>query len=138
MTPVRELVASQQAVDPVVLSLKDDLKDTLPEDKLGAMEIVVTEALTNIVRHAYQGAGDAPIRVRTLLTDAAVVVEIRDAAPPGPADLFDKAPNIDEIDPLAESGRGLALIRCYADRLDFAPGASGNRLRLEFDRLASP
>jgi serine/threonine-protein kinase RsbW len=136
--PARELVATQKAVDPVVLSLKDDLRDTLPADRLDAVEIAVTEALTNIGRHAQTEAEPAQVRILVSVTGAGVTIEIADTAPPGPADLFERARSLDEIDPLEECGRGLALIRFYSDGLSFEPGAAGNRLKLEFTRAISP
>ena len=135
MQQVFDMPVTTDAIDPVVRSLRDAAEPYLGTDVLFGFEVSVSEALTNIVRHSYSQLPDAPLaRVRiTFQGDTAgVTLDLLDNGKPGPADLFIKVPNLDDIDPLAESGRGLALIRHYAETVDFRADRAGNHLHLFF------
>ena len=136
MTFVLEMPPSLGEIDPVVVSLKAQLEAALSEDKLSALEIAVTEALANAVKHGDTESAGLPIRVVASTGAADVRVEIIDAGRQGPADLFKDVGDIAEVDPLAENGRGLSLICHFADGLRFEPSEGRNRLELTFLREA--
>lgn len=127
--------ATLDAADGLTRRLADGARACLPPDRLAGLEIAVAEALNNVVLHGYGAAGaTATIGAALAIRGDAVAVEIRDTGRPVPPGAFAAAGSPGEIDPLVESGRGLALIAGLPDRLDYASDPDGNRLTLEFDR----
>jgi len=123
--------STPEAVDALMAELCDAARPILPAARLIEMEIAATEALTNVVLHGNADAG-AAIGVQITTTRDSVTVEIRDSGRPVPAGLFETAPDPAEIDPLAEDGRGIALITSLSDRLDYTSTPGSNRLALTF------
>ena len=80
----------------------------VPDDRLDAVQLLVTELVTNSVVHAELPAGDS-IDLSITRSPAGLRVEVADGGPgfvpPPPPD-----------DPFAESGRGLALVDMISDR----------------------
>lgn len=122
------------AVDDLVVTLKAGAEAALPDDRLMAMEIALTEALTNTVRHGCAELPGATITVTLAIDPEAVSVLIEDDGRPAPAGLFDAGPALDDIDLMAESGRGIALILACSDGVDYRHEAGRNRLSLRFLR----
>lgn len=118
-----------EEVDVLGSRLRDAAAPFLAEDRLFAFEIALVEALTNIIRHGGLSAEDA-VEVRLSETAGVVELEIRDTGPAPPADLF-TAPRPDS-DPMAESGRGIALILSCADAVRLSRDGKVNRLVLRF------
>lgn len=112
------------------------LQGGLDEEAAQDLELAAVEALNNVVKHAHRDCHDVPIDVSVEQAGDRVTVEIVDygrAADPerfeAPAALeADFDPN--DIASLAESGRGIALMRQLLDAVSYAPGPDGNRLRL--------
>ncbi len=86
----------------------DELSGQLPEDQLGDIRLLVSELVTNSLRHANLGPEDA-ITLRVAVDDAQIRVEVAD---PGPG--FEFAGRAD--DPDAVEGWGLYLVATLADR----------------------
>ncbi|HVL95632.1 MAG TPA: ATP-binding protein [Solirubrobacteraceae bacterium] len=86
----------------------DQLGDRLPEDQLGDVRLLVSELVTNSLRHA-ELPEDASIRLAVDVTDSVVRVEVADPGagftPERPAD-----------DPEAVEGWGLYLVATLSDR----------------------
>ncbi|MFC4465741.1 ATP-binding protein [Streptomyces xiangluensis] len=74
--------------------------------------LIVSELVTNATRH-----GRSPCRLRLQVSDERVTVEVYDDSP---AHLRVRLPTAD-----GESGRGLALVRCLAQRFDVTPVTGG-------------
>jgi anti-sigma regulatory factor (Ser/Thr protein kinase) len=72
------------------------------QEHVFATEVVVSELLTNAVRHARP-----PVRVR-LIRDAALICEVTDAS--------STAPHLRKAQPMDEGGRGLFLVGQLTDR----------------------
>lgn len=102
MEPVREIVR-------VLLRMwrKSDLEF--------AIELGVTELLTNVVKHA---PGDCELLVR----------ETPDGVLVGVTDFEDQLPNVKEPDDEAEGGRGLFLLSCLTDELHTQPLLCGKQV----------
>lgn len=85
-----------------------DLEETVPSEKLDHLRLLVTELVTNAVRHAGLEAHEL-IDLRVAVQDRSIRVEVRDSGPG-----FEKAPS----EPLPEqvSGRGLYLVELLSDR----------------------
>ena len=120
-----------QAVDAAMAAVCAFVGDALAPEGLIRLEIAVTEALNNVVLHGGPPGG-AEIGVTVRKAAPGVLVEIRDPGRPVPAGLFAAARDPARIDPLAESGRGIALIAALSDALDYDSRDGTNRLTLRF------
>lgn len=94
------------------------------------LDLAVTEAVSNVVRHAYPGGGGGEVRVRVLVEPGSgVVVEIADRG--GGFEVGDGRPPVPG--PLAESGRGVFILSRLADRLSVRREDGWNVVRFEKD-----
>ena len=136
MHPTFELPPQLDAVDDVVQALRAEVEPVLGSLQAMAFEVAVSEALTNIVAHGHtgvaSGADAGVISIQLSKQGAVVRLDIRDQGQPGPSDLYERAPSLDDIDMMQESGRGLALIRHHCDAVTYTPSADGNLLVLSF------
>jgi serine/threonine-protein kinase RsbW len=95
----------------------------LPQAQVSDMGLAVTEACTNVVRHAYAYAGDGDVEVMLELTDLATRVVVEDHG----CGIGDAS-----RDP-AGPGFGLPMIAALATELEIQPGpTSGSRLSMSF------
>ncbi|MFG2501248.1 ATP-binding protein [Streptomyces sp. NPDC048441] len=81
-------------------------------DRVDDATLIVSELVTNATQH-----GRSPCRLRLEVSDDRVTVEVHDSSPDGPRVL---GPSADR-----ESGRGLAMVRHLAARLEVV--GSGQR-----------
>lgn len=108
----------------------------LPGALTFALRLCLEEAATNIVVHGLPpGAADRRIRLCIAFAADAVTAEIEDAGPP-----FDPAaaPLPDAGSGLADApagGRGLRLLRGFADGLSYERSEGRNRLAMTFRRV---
>jgi anti-sigma regulatory factor (Ser/Thr protein kinase) len=103
------------------------LAGAMPEPRLRDVRLLVSELVTNAVRHAGLRAGDR-IRLLVQLRDAVLRVEVHD---PGTGfELRAPAP-----DPARASGWGLYLVDELADRwgMEAGAGSAGTRIWFELD-----
>lgn len=101
LTPEAESVSTAR-------HLLDGYEGTVSPEKLDHLRLLVTELVTNAVRHAGLEAHEL-IDLRFAVQDRSIRVEVRDSGPG-----FEKAPS----EPLPEqvSGRGLYLVELLSDR----------------------
>jgi hypothetical protein len=92
--------------------------------------IVVSELLTNALRHAVPGSGDSrprrPIRLGLLQPGSCVLCAV--------ADPSRAAPVLQARGSFAETGRGLQIIRALSDQWGFAPSDPGKVVWAMFGR----
>jgi anti-sigma regulatory factor (Ser/Thr protein kinase) len=92
----------------------------------GDVGLCVNEAMANVMRHAYGGATDRPIRVTAEPVDGGVRVTLRDwGTGVNPAAVPPKPP-----DPLKPGGLGLVCIRKLMDEVVFTPQPDGMMLTM--------
>lgn len=103
----------------------DGLDGRMPADQLGDVRLLVSELVTNAVRHADMAEEDA-IRLTVQVTGTAVRVEVAD---PGAG--FEPEPPPE--DPARASGWGLFLVETLADRWGVERGG-GTLVWFELDR----
>lgn len=116
-------------------ALKTRLERDLTQEQAEAVDLALTEALTNTIRHGtVQSAVQIGIYVQT--GPGFVAVEIADSSPPMPQYLLDEA-GADklEVDPenlasLSEGGRGLSLISILMDEVAYVRVNGDVRLRM--------
>ncbi|MFB9150853.1 ATP-binding protein [Roseovarius ramblicola] len=108
----------------------------LPEAACGTVEIVLAEALNNIVEHAYGDAGAGAIGLHAALGPAGLICTLRDrgAALPAPHLPAGRPPDMG-TDPgaLPEGGFGWFLIRSLTREVRYDRVDGTNRLTLRFD-----
>ena len=116
LADIRDFIGEAAAGLGVPAEVRDDLR------------LAVDEAVTNILLHCYDGAGDIDIEIAARDND--LVIRLRDSAPP-----FDPvgatpeslAPVEDRTSP---GGFGLYLIRQTMDEVDYRRLDAGNELTL--------
>jgi anti-sigma regulatory factor (Ser/Thr protein kinase) len=104
-----------------------DRIDVLPDDQLGDVRLLVSELVTNALRHAGLGPEDR-IALEVLVGEQAIRVEVSD---PGSGFVFDG----EAEDPETVEGWGLYLVATLSDRwgVERADG-SGATVWFELDR----
>jgi len=102
------------------------LSDRLPGDQLGDVRLLVSELVTNALRHAELDAVDA-IQLAVLVTDHVVRVEVAD-----PGKGFEPEPPAG--DPERAEGWGLYLVDTLADRWGVNREPTLTRVWFELDR----
>ncbi len=102
----------------------------MPRSAIEEVEIAASEAVANIVRHAYANTQCPvpPVRVKCFRSDGSLTVEITDkgkgfaAPPPGV---------VPEIDINREGGMGIVLMKLLMDRVNYVSRPSGGtRIRM--------
>jgi serine/threonine-protein kinase RsbW len=99
----------------------------LPESWVIELELALTEALSNVMRHAYEGAEDQEIHLALLVDERGVRLDIRDF---GVTFDFESLGPVDLENP-QEGGYGVFMIESLVDDVAREPGRPrGNWLRL--------
>ncbi len=108
----------------------------IPADTLFAIHLCLEEAVSNVIRHGYQGQPDHQIAVGFSKEDEnGLNFSVEDQAPP-----FDPLghlavpamPAAAAIDRLQPGGHGIRLLRRFAGALGYQRLANGNRLTIRF------
>jgi len=100
------------------------------------IELCVVEAITNSIRHCYGGKVGHEVKVVLTFTKADIVLDICDIGPPMERDLLDRAViqcpvgENDNIESIAEGGRGLAIIKEIMDSVVYRSEGGENCLTL--------
>jgi len=98
-----------------------------PEEALSELELAVNEAVANVMKHAYQGRTDYPIRMDLQAEDARIVVSIRHQGAP----FTPEAVPPPSFDGSRSNGFGVYLIRQCVDEVEYLQeDAGGNCIRL--------
>lgn len=127
---VLTLPCELHAVRTMAKALRDFLgQHGLPPEHLDGWELAAVEAGNNAVRYAEGPACTQPVQVTVEVTAAWVEVRILDHTRG-----FDLPSSFDLPDPLSEGGRGLYLIHCLTDSIDYQRGRLGNCLVLRRHR----
>ncbi len=113
-----------------------------PECFLGSVELVLAEAVNNVIEHAYADRPEGQIDLHLEKRDAVVVITIEDEGVQMPGGRAPEGRQHDldvEVEDLPEGGFGWFLIRSLTDRLDFSRIGSRNRLciHMRADRAVS-
>jgi serine/threonine-protein kinase RsbW len=106
---------------------------SVPDDERGTAELVLAEALNNIVEHAYaQGPGDIEVTIRRVQGD--LDCRIVDSGLPMPDDdpPQGRLP-VQDPDDLPEGGFGWFLIRTLSRDLRYARNGCSNELTFRLD-----
>jgi serine/threonine-protein kinase RsbW len=107
----------------------------IPSSTQFAIQLSLEEALSNIIRHGYNGEPDHSIQVDFSAPDGEIVFVVEDQAPPFDpleAEAQNDAPAPASISDLPLGGRGIRLMRKFANGLSYQRLPGGNRLTLRF------
>ena len=126
--------ASEMSVRALLIETRDRLRaHGLAEAACGTVEIVLAEALNNIVEHAYDRADTGEIGLHVRLERTALVCTLTDRGATLPA-LQPPEGQLPEMGPcpenLPEGGFGWFLIRSLTRDIHYAREAGRNRLTL--------
>ena len=94
------------------------------------LELALTEACTNVLRHAREGDD---YEVVAGIDGESAVVEVVDRGPGFDAHALARAVSGEDVEPDAETGRGLQIMRALMDTVEFQsrPGHARTVVRLE-------
>jgi serine/threonine-protein kinase RsbW len=128
----------------VAVAVKAFIAGNVSEDLCNAIELGVTEALTNVVTHGYAGVAHAAVEVTVEESPAAVIVQVMDSGRPIPEEAFLRAGSsvfdfdADDIGQLPVGGMGLSLIKELFDAVKYESQDGINRLTLAKRINAAP
>jgi anti-sigma B factor antagonist len=112
----------------------DDVKNALEQSRIDKKKIfnillAVSEAFTNALVHANNYNADKKIEVKITANDKYIIADIIDEGP-GLAD----RPDCDMSDRMAEGGRGLALMKRMADKIEIKENrrTGGTEVSMQF------
>lgn len=95
------------------------------------LQLALSEALTNILRHGY-GPGVEPwVRLSLLVNEDRLFIELRDRTPPFDPTSFDCLPDFDQEGLIPEGGYGLMILRQVTDDMHYRREGAENVLTLE-------
>ncbi|MGH1355660.1 MAG: ATP-binding protein [Thalassovita sp.] len=126
--------ATELAVREALVAMNSNLKTwQLDETDIGRVEIVLAEALNNVVEHAYALTGGGTIELRLKHTADGIDVTVLDSGVPVPVHVFAKrtGPDVNvATDDLPEGGFGWMLIQHMSSHLSYQRVGDTNCLRL--------
>jgi len=105
--------------------------DSFPGDRetLGHhINVVLTEALVNAIKHANTSEPDTEVQIRINVRDGELVIRVYDN---GLGFDLDLVPCSSCPDPLNEKGRGLFIIRSLMDSVEYKKANGGNVLEMK-------
>jgi anti-sigma regulatory factor (Ser/Thr protein kinase) len=97
-----------------------------------ALELCLTEAVTNIVSHAHAPGMAAEITIALWSDDSTVHAEITDDGRPFDPLAHELAPPPKDLESAPIGGLGIKLIRSFADHMSYRRCGATNRLTLSF------
>lgn len=100
----------------------------LTDDKLGQLELMMVEAVNNVIEHAYQLQAGNDVHVRVEYNPQAVHLIISDQGQAMPDELHTETRDMPDPEDLPEGGWGMGLIHALADSIRYIRDARGNHL----------
>lgn len=129
-------VADEMKVRLCICAVIDRLRGAgLSPERAGDVELVLAEAINNIVEHAYAGVESGRIRIRVMLDRDHLVIRLRDDGRPLPAQQIPTARLIEpsrELGLLPEGGFGWFLIQSLTSAVRYDRDEGCNLLSLFF------
>jgi serine/threonine-protein kinase RsbW len=104
------------------------------EDQSFQIELCTVEAINNSIIHAYNGAQIHEVEVILLINEEYMLLEVNDKGKPLDREIIEKADfdhsdeNKEKSETISESGRGLAIIKEFMDKVGYRSDDEKNRL----------
>ena len=89
------------------------------------LNLVLTEAMANAIRHANEGDPDKEVHIEISIIDQRMIIRVFDFGPG-----FDVKQYIEPRHPLDEHGRGVYLIHTIMDEISYQETESGHVLEM--------
>lgn len=106
-----------------------------PSDTISDLKLAISEAITNVVRHAYNGEPDHQIILSLVIDDKALTLTIRDFGRPFDASGY-RPPDLNEPQ---EAGYGMFLMHSLMDEVHYDTSSGvGTTLTLVKRRGGTP
>ena len=96
----------------------------LSDEEAGQVVISLDEALTNVIRHAYEGRKDRPIEISLCDDGEVLCIEVRDYGRQVPADKI-RSRDLGDVRP---GGLGVHIMHECMDCVEFSPQQEGGTL----------
>lgn len=96
----------------------------------GHLELLMVEALNNVIEHAYQGEDNHEVYIELVDKPQHTIICIRDFGLAAPNLLSDDGTLFPDEDSLPEGGWGLPLIQALADNIAYCSSNKNNLLTL--------
>jgi serine/threonine-protein kinase RsbW len=131
----RLIPSDVREIEPIVEEVTRECRDLALSARVCALNVPValTEALSNAILRGNGGDRDKHVRVRAVVSDTALVLEVADEGAGFDLDACTidptRAGNIER-----EDGRGLFLMRSLMDRVERYDDEDGNVVRLTLNR----
>jgi serine/threonine-protein kinase RsbW len=104
------------------LKMEGEKRDVLAQH----LNVVLTEAMANAIRHAHEDDPDKTVRITISLSDEELMIRVYDH---GPGFDFDSA-CAREPEKLEEHGRGIYIIKCLMDTVSYRSERDYNVLEM--------
>ena len=99
-------------------------------DLQGQLELMLVEALNNVVEHAYLEKAGSSINIELEMIDHNAVMKITDNGISAPGSVLIEGSELPDVTALPEGGWGLCLIQALADSIEYHRYPSHNMLVL--------
>jgi len=96
----------------------------------GHLELILTEALNNVVEHAYEEKPDGNILIELEKVNINTVIKITDQGIAAPGTVITEGSALPNENKLPEGGWGLCLIQALADTVEYVRRPDHNTLIL--------
>jgi len=125
----RRLPATLNAVEALCRDLRDSVFAAIPAGECFVVELLLREALTNAVVHGVNQDAARTIECEVETMAGGIILRVRDDG-----EGFDWRARLNQMpQALAESGRGLEILRRYCARLQFNDAGNGVEMVRTFD-----
>ena len=91
----------------------------IPIDLQGQLELMLVEALNNVVEHAYLEKAGNSIGIELEMVDQNALMKITDNGIAAPGSVLIEGSELPDITALPEGGWGLCLIQALADNIEY-------------------
>jgi anti-sigma regulatory factor (Ser/Thr protein kinase) len=124
----RTVPATLDAVDRLCAEMRGGFFQAVPAAERFAVELLLREALTNAVQHGVKGAAEGVVSCRVRMIRGGIEMCVADSG----AGFDWRMRRAEASPPLAESGRGLAILERYSSSLRFNRKGNGVRVTRMF------
>ncbi|CAA6815156.1 MAG: Unknown protein [uncultured Thiotrichaceae bacterium] len=104
-------------------------ENKIDESHTGLLELILVEAINNVIEHAYSNEAGNDIEVEFSIENQNVIMQVTDQGTPVPVHLRDGDLMPDSLE-LPEGGWGLGLINALADDVTFSSKNGSNTVTL--------
>lgn len=103
-----------EPLEDITMDVLDYLDDTIDFFDL---QLILSESISNAFFHGNQGDKTKPIHLKVIIEKPIITFKIKDAG--ASVQEFNIHEEIEDGDILRECGRGLFLLKCFTDHMDY-------------------